>query len=95
MENSGEKIVGRIFVIGCPRFFSEKGIRPGFDQAAFDALRNQYASQARMGFVQDILERHTRAAFFFECEGGRETGNAAADDGDTFRHSAIGARTQM
>ena len=71
--------------VGGPGFFGEKRIGAGFDQAAVGAVGDHDSAEARAGFEQDIFDRSRAGlALFFERERGREAGDSAADDGNTF-----------
>jgi hypothetical protein len=78
--------------VGGPGFFCEEGIGAGFDQAAIDAIGDKDSAEARGGFEQDIFDLcvglGSGFAFFFKRERGREAGDSAADDGDTWHKEA-------
>ena len=67
--------------VGGPGLFGDEGIRAGFNDAAIDVCGAENAAEFKRRFIKDVLDS-TGGALFFEGEGGAESGNAAADDGD-------------
>src|ERR1019366_3110274 len=70
--------------VGSPRLFSEKRIRPSFNQAAVDAVGDEYTTEARTRLEQNVLDVCARLALLFDRKRGREAGDSAADDGYAF-----------
>jgi hypothetical protein len=69
--------------IGGPGLFGDERVGAGFNDASVDVFGAEDAAQARGGFVEDIVDAGARvAAVLFEGEGGGESGDASADDGD-------------
>ncbi len=81
--------------VGGPGFFGEEGIRSGFDEAAIHMVGDENAAKAGRGFVEDILHGRPGLAFFFERERGREAGDSAADDGNTWHSSLFAIRRSL
>ena len=68
--------------IGGPGLFGDEGIGPGLDHASVDVFGAENAAEPRRRFVESVFDVGAGAALFFEREGGGESGDASADDGD-------------
>jgi hypothetical protein len=67
--------------VGGPGFFGDEGVGSGLDNAILDALGAENAAELGRGFEESVIDC-AGAAGVFESEGGGESGDAAADDGN-------------
>src|SRR5258708_5604689 len=67
--------------IGGPGLLGEEGIGSGFDDAAVDGVGRDHAGEMGRRFVEPVFDCAC-AALFLEGEGGGESRDAPADDGD-------------